>query len=71
MNDLTLFQLALGLENPWFVSSSTFDVDQKRLDIRIDFNGSSRNKRARNPCNLLRYYFLRDFDIFFLVTTST
>jgi hypothetical protein len=35
------------------------------------FNGSSRNKRARNPCNLLRYYFLRDFDIFFLVTTST
>jgi len=35
------------------------------------YNGSSRNKRARNPCNLLRYYFLRDFDIFFLVTTST
>ena len=41
MNDLTLFQLALGLENPWFVSSSTFDVDQKRLDIRIDFKVGS------------------------------
>jgi transposase len=41
MNDLTLFQLALGLENPWFVSSSTFDVDKKRLDIRIDFKPGS------------------------------
>jgi transposase len=41
MNDLTLFQLALGLEDPWFVSSSTFDVDQKRLDIRIDFKPGS------------------------------
>lgn len=41
MNDLTLFQLALGLEDPWFVSSSTFDVDKKRLDIRIDFKPGS------------------------------
>jgi len=41
MNDLTLFQLALGLEDPWFVSSSTFDVEEKRLDIRIDFKPGS------------------------------
>jgi len=41
MNDLTLFQLALGFENPWFVSSPTFDVDKKRLDIRIDFKPGS------------------------------
>jgi len=41
MNDLTLFQLALGLEEPWYVSSSTFDVDKKRLDIRIDFKPGS------------------------------
>lgn len=33
MNDLTLFELALGLENPWFVSSSTFDVDIKRKPL--------------------------------------
>jgi hypothetical protein len=43
----------------------------KELYFPLPYNGSSRNKRARNPCNLLRYYFLRDFDIFFLVTTST
>ena len=41
MNDLTLFQLALGLEKPWHVSSSIFDVDNKRLDIRIDFKPGS------------------------------
>jgi transposase len=41
MNDLTLFQMALGLESPWYVSSSSFDVDQKRLDIRIDFKPGS------------------------------
>lgn len=37
MKDLDLFQLALGLESPWQVSSSSFDADKKRLDIRIDF----------------------------------
>lgn len=37
MRDLDLFQLALGLEVPWSVSSSSFDAEQKRLDIRIDF----------------------------------
>ena len=37
MKDLDLFQLALGLESPWYVSSSSFDADKKRLDISIDF----------------------------------
>lgn len=37
MRDLDLFQLAMGLESPWFVSSSSFDSEQKRLDIHIDF----------------------------------
>lgn len=37
MRDTDLFQLALGLKPPWQVSSSTFNPDQKRLDIKIDF----------------------------------
>lgn len=37
MKDLDLFQLALGLESPWQVSSSSFDAEKKRLDIHIDF----------------------------------
>jgi hypothetical protein len=31
MNDLTLFQLALGLEEPWYVSSSLFDPELSDL----------------------------------------
>ena len=37
MRDIDLFQLALGLTPPWQVSSSEFDPQQKRLDIKIDF----------------------------------
>lgn len=37
MKDIDLFQLALGLTPPWQVSSSEFDPQQKRLDIKIDF----------------------------------
>jgi hypothetical protein len=37
MRDIELFQLALGLSSPWQVSSSEFDLEQKRLDIKIDF----------------------------------
>lgn len=37
MRDLDLFHLALGLDTPWFVSSSAFDVEKKRLDIKLDF----------------------------------
>jgi transposase len=41
MRDTDLFQLALGLDSPWYVSSSEFNVELKRLDIRIDFHKGS------------------------------
>lgn len=37
MLDIDLFQLALCLTPPWQVISSEFDLQTKRLDIRIDF----------------------------------
>ena len=37
MRDIDLFQLALGLKPPWQVSSTEFNLEQKRLDIKIDF----------------------------------
>jgi transposase len=37
MRDIDLFQLALGLKPPWQVSSAEFNLEQKRLDIKIDF----------------------------------
>ena len=42
MRDNDLFQLALGVTSPWFVASSNFDTDNRRLDIRIDFKAGSR-----------------------------
>jgi len=35
--DLLLFQAALGLSEPWQVTSVEFDPERKRLDLRIDF----------------------------------
>ena len=37
MNEKTLFQLALGLAEPWFVSETKFDPAAKRLDLFLDF----------------------------------
>jgi transposase len=37
MNEKTLFQLALGLGEPWFVSDTKFDLAAKRLDLFLDF----------------------------------
>ena len=37
MRDVDLFQLALGLVPPWLVKEAKFDVDNKRLDLEIDF----------------------------------
>lgn len=37
MKDTELLQMALGLIPPWLVERSTFDPEQKRLDIYIDF----------------------------------
>ncbi|MEA3523469.1 MAG: ISL3 family transposase [Campylobacterota bacterium] len=36
-----LFQLALNITNPWFVSDLNFDVESKRLDVYIDFKKGS------------------------------
>ena len=42
MRDNDLFQLALGITSPWFVASSGFDAEKKRLDIALDFKAGSR-----------------------------
>jgi transposase len=36
-HDLVLFQAALGLTPPWQVTSVEFNVEAKRLDLRVDF----------------------------------
>ena len=41
-NHNDLFQLALGITSPWFVSGSLFDQTKKRLDIKVDFKPGSR-----------------------------
>jgi transposase len=35
--DLALFKAALGLSEPWQVTTVEFDPERKRLDLRIDF----------------------------------
>ena len=42
MRDTHLLQLALSIQSPWFVASSDFDLDNKRLDIALDFKPGSR-----------------------------
>ncbi len=42
MRDLELFQAALGLGEPWRVVGSSFDADQRRLELRIDFERGTR-----------------------------
>ena len=42
MRDTHLLQLALGIQSPWFVAASDFDLDNKRLDIALDFKAGSR-----------------------------
>ncbi len=42
MNETELFQMALGLAEPWRVVRSSFDVQKSRLDINIDFPRGSR-----------------------------
>lgn len=36
-----LFQLSLGLKEPWYVVDVKFDSEQKRLDIELDFRTGS------------------------------
>jgi transposase len=37
MRDVDLFEKALGLDAPWEVVEVSFDVGERRLDLRIDF----------------------------------
>lgn len=32
-----IFEKALGVESPWYIETTGFDVNEKRLDIRINF----------------------------------
>ena len=45
MNNLELFQAALGLQEPWLVVNTEFDPDKQRLDVYLDFV-----QGARFPC---------------------
>ena len=36
-----LFQLALNITEPWFVSDLNFDAESKRLDVYINFKKGS------------------------------
>lgn len=42
MRDIELFQAALGLQAPWKVVESVFDADERRLELRIDFERGAR-----------------------------
>lgn len=42
MRDVDLFQLALGLEEPWQVVRTEFDAAARKLDIHLDFPRGSR-----------------------------
>ena len=42
MRDTALFQLALGIAQPWYVAACAFDADKKRLDIKLDFKRGAR-----------------------------
>lgn len=39
-NSLEIFSIALGLEEPWQISSVSFDKDKCQLDIHFSFTKS-------------------------------
>lgn len=41
MNSNKLFTVALGIDSPWYVKDVTFDSENKRLDIKLDFQKGS------------------------------
>lgn len=45
MDKLSLFQAALGIQQPWHVDKASFDPGERRLDIHLEFT-----KGARFPC---------------------
>jgi hypothetical protein len=58
-----LFEQALGLGKPWYISSLEFDSGQGKLDIRIDFERGAKfddnvfyfsHKRSQGGPDLVR-----------------
>ena len=47
-----IFTSALGIESPWFVESVVFDVEKRRLDIRLDFKRGSRFEVEGVSCSV-------------------
>ena len=47
MRDTQLFQLALGINSPWFVAASEFDAEKKKLDIEPIELDDDRPRRRR------------------------
>ena len=45
-----LFELALNVQNPWYIKDIQFDSENKRLDVHIDFH-----KGSLFHCALLTY----------------
>jgi len=37
-----LFRMALGLQTPWYIKAIGFNVDEKQLDLHIDFESGSK-----------------------------
>lgn len=42
MRDVDLFQMALGLEAPWYVERTEFDTEVKRRDLYLDHRKGGR-----------------------------
>ena len=42
MDMKNIFSMALGINDPWFISDVRFDAKQKRLDIDLDFTRGSK-----------------------------
>jgi len=47
-----LFEKALGLSEPWYIEDVTFNSDENRLDIRVNFRRGSRfpSEEGGDPC---------------------
>jgi len=37
-----LFRIALGLEKPWYIKNIEFKVEEKQLDLYLDFESGSK-----------------------------
>ncbi|MCJ7444373.1 MAG: ISL3 family transposase, partial [Methanotrichaceae archaeon] len=42
MSQEELFAIALGLETPWYIRAIDFNVNERQLDIHIDFEIGSK-----------------------------